>query len=240
MMAEPSLWIAGSPAPSRFMPRTPFPNPSITTRPTSARAIRRARPARPSTRATSASSTDRLPSTFAIGSPHFSWWMCPRRWRQLRVARAVLGGWSISGIATLQSGSPFTVVTGGQDTSGFNQSTAGNSPNGGNRPNLVLRVAPSRKTMAIPTRPSTHPGSPPIWPDRTACPAATSITGPGFKTTICRLHGAWHCLDGFAKRAAYRRARISSISSTTRISPAPLPISAMPLLAASPKPSARR
>jgi hypothetical protein len=62
----------------------------------------------------------------------------PAPWREVRAARAILGGWSISGIATLQSGSPFTIVTGGQDTSGFNQSTAGNSPNGGNRPNLVV------------------------------------------------------------------------------------------------------
>jgi hypothetical protein len=54
-----------------------------------------------------------------------------------RVSRAVLGGWRASGIATLQTGSPFTVVTGGQDTSGFNQSTPGTSPDGGNRPNLL-------------------------------------------------------------------------------------------------------
>jgi hypothetical protein len=47
----------------------------------------------------------------------------------------------LSGIATLQTGSPFTIVTGGQDTSGFNQSTPGTSPDGGNRPNLV-RAAP--------------------------------------------------------------------------------------------------
>jgi hypothetical protein len=58
----------------------------------------------------------------------------PVPWRS---ARAVLGGWRVSGIATLQTGTPFTVVTGGPDTSGFNQSTAGTSPDGGNRPNLV-------------------------------------------------------------------------------------------------------
>lgn len=49
--------------------------------------------------------------------------------------------WKLAGIATLQTGSPFTIVTGGQDTSGFNQSTPGTSPDGGNRPNLV-RAAP--------------------------------------------------------------------------------------------------
>jgi hypothetical protein len=54
-----------------------------------------------------------------------------------RVARTVLGGWKVSGVATLQSGIPFTVVTGGPDTSGFNQATGGISPNGGNRPDLV-------------------------------------------------------------------------------------------------------
>lgn len=53
------------------------------------------------------------------------------------VSRLVLGGWRVSGIATAQTGSPFTIVLGGPDTSGFNQATAGNSPNGGNRPDLA-------------------------------------------------------------------------------------------------------
>jgi hypothetical protein len=61
----------------------------------------------------------------------------PAPLRQSCVSRAVLGGWKVSGIVTLQTGAPFTVVTGGQDTSGFNQSTPGTSPNGGNRPNLM-------------------------------------------------------------------------------------------------------
>jgi hypothetical protein len=52
-------------------------------------------------------------------------------------SRAVLGGWKLSGITTLQSGSPFTVVTGGPDASGFNQTSPGTSPDGGNRPNLA-------------------------------------------------------------------------------------------------------
>jgi hypothetical protein len=52
-------------------------------------------------------------------------------------SRAVLGGWRLSGIATLQTGSPFTVVTGGPDASGFNQTNPGISPDGGNRPNLA-------------------------------------------------------------------------------------------------------
>ncbi len=45
--------------------------------------------------------------------------------------------WQVSGIVTVQSGVPFTVVTGGQDTSGFNQTNGGISPQAGNRPNLV-------------------------------------------------------------------------------------------------------
>ena len=35
--------------------------------------------------------------------------------------RQIFGGWQISGITTLQTGTPFTVVTGGADSSGFNQ-----------------------------------------------------------------------------------------------------------------------
>jgi hypothetical protein len=54
-----------------------------------------------------------------------------------RSARIILGGWRISGSATLQTGTPFTVTNGGPDSSGFNQSTAGTSPDGGNRPNLI-------------------------------------------------------------------------------------------------------
>jgi len=38
--------------------------------------------------------------------------------------RQVFGGWQISGITTLQSGAPFTVVNGGADRSGFNQAAA--------------------------------------------------------------------------------------------------------------------
>jgi hypothetical protein len=50
----------------------------------------------------------------------------------------LLGGWQVSGVTTLQSGYPFTVVNGGgQDTSGFNQSNPGTSPSGGNRPDVV-------------------------------------------------------------------------------------------------------
>ncbi len=53
------------------------------------------------------------------------------------LSRWALGGWQVSGITTLQSGYPFTVLTGGQDTSGFNQSNAGINPSGGNRPDLA-------------------------------------------------------------------------------------------------------
>lgn len=51
---------------------------------------------------------------------------------------AVFGGWQISGVVTLESGYPFTVVTGGLDSSGFNQaSTSGLSPAAGDRPDLA-------------------------------------------------------------------------------------------------------
>jgi hypothetical protein len=53
--------------------------------------------------------------------------------------RAALGGWQISGVTTLQSGYPFTVVTGGPDSSGFNQANAGTMtmPAAGDRPDLT-------------------------------------------------------------------------------------------------------
>jgi hypothetical protein len=51
--------------------------------------------------------------------------------------RHVGGGWRLYGIATVQSGMPFTVVSGNPDSNGFNQSTAGVSPDGGNRPDLT-------------------------------------------------------------------------------------------------------
>ena len=61
----------------------------------------------------------------------------PVPWKSNPAARAAFSDWRLSGVVTLQSGMPFTMVNGGPDASGFNQSTAGNSPNGGNRPNLV-------------------------------------------------------------------------------------------------------
>lgn len=55
-----------------------------------------------------------------------------------RVLPARVGeGWQLSGVTTLASGLPFTVVNGGPDSSGFNQATGGVSPNGGNRPDVV-------------------------------------------------------------------------------------------------------
>jgi len=42
--------------------------------------------------------------------------------------RQVFGGWQISGITTLQSGAPFTVVVGGADRSGFNRGGAVDRP----------------------------------------------------------------------------------------------------------------
>ncbi len=60
------------------------------------------------------------------------------RWRAATgIAGYALRDWKLSGIATLQAGTPFTVVMGGPDTSGFNQSTQGSSPNAQNRPNLT-------------------------------------------------------------------------------------------------------
>jgi hypothetical protein len=53
------------------------------------------------------------------------------------LSRQVFGGWRLAGVITVQTGNPFTVVSSGPDTSGFNQQTAGTSPDGGNRPNLV-------------------------------------------------------------------------------------------------------
>jgi len=43
-------------------------------------------------------------------------------------ARQVFGGWQISGITTVQSGAPFTVVLGGADRSGFNRGGAIDRP----------------------------------------------------------------------------------------------------------------
>jgi hypothetical protein len=53
--------------------------------------------------------------------------------------RTAFGGWQISGVTTLQSGYPFTVVTGGPDSSGFNQANAGTMtmPSAGDRPDLT-------------------------------------------------------------------------------------------------------
>ena len=52
-------------------------------------------------------------------------------------SRLAFADWQISGVATIQAGYPFTVTTGGQDTSGFNQVIAGGNPAGGNRPDLA-------------------------------------------------------------------------------------------------------
>lgn len=46
-------------------------------------------------------------------------------------------GWQLSAIFVAQSGTPFTVVSGNPDSNGFNQATAGVSPNGGNRPDII-------------------------------------------------------------------------------------------------------
>ena len=77
---------------------------------------------------------------------------------------AVCAGFRLSGVVTAQSGTPFTIVNGGQDTSGFNQSTQGNSPNGGNRPNIV-------KTAVLPQDNRE--------PDRAFDPSWFAPNGPG-------------------------------------------------------------
>ncbi len=46
-------------------------------------------------------------------------------------------GWQLYGMFVAQSGTPFTVVSGNPDSNGFNQATAGVSPNGGNRPDII-------------------------------------------------------------------------------------------------------
>src|SRR5262249_3330210 len=46
-------------------------------------------------------------------------------------AKQIFGGWQISGITTIQSGSPFTVVNGGADRSGFNRPANTDRPDRG-------------------------------------------------------------------------------------------------------------
>ncbi|MFN0108231.1 MAG: carboxypeptidase regulatory-like domain-containing protein [Blastocatellia bacterium] len=65
------------------------------------------------------------------------------------LARAVFAGWQLSGVVVAQSGYPFTVVTGGADTSGFNQSNQGISPSGGNRPDVVKLGALPQNNRAV-------------------------------------------------------------------------------------------
>jgi len=79
------------------------------------------------------------PSAFDVRQQFMAFFTAevPAPFRSDAVSRVVLAGWRLSGIATFQTGTPFTVVTGNPDGSGFNQSTAGTSPDGGNRPNLV-------------------------------------------------------------------------------------------------------
>jgi hypothetical protein len=64
---------------------------------------------------------------------------------------AVEGPWGLrlSGATTVQTGRPFTVVTGGQDISGFNQVNPGTSPSGGNRPDVV-KAGPVAQNNANP------------------------------------------------------------------------------------------
>jgi len=79
------------------------------------------------------------PSSFDIRSRFIASavYSFPRRPNLPRAATVMLRDWTLSGIATLQTGNPFTVVQGGPDASGFNQATQGNSPNAQNRPNLI-------------------------------------------------------------------------------------------------------
>src|SRR6266850_5957026 len=49
----------------------------------------------------------------------------------------VLGGWQISGITTLQTGTPFTVITGGPDSSGFNSGQGASAGTNSDRPDVT-------------------------------------------------------------------------------------------------------
>ncbi len=53
------------------------------------------------------------------------------------ISRQAFGGWQISGVTTLQGGTPFTVESGGADSNGFNQFDIGNASQSDNRPNIV-------------------------------------------------------------------------------------------------------
>jgi hypothetical protein len=53
------------------------------------------------------------------------------------INREVVGGWQVSGITTLETGTPFTVEQGGADTNGFNQFDIGSASNSNARPNIA-------------------------------------------------------------------------------------------------------
>jgi hypothetical protein len=56
--------------------------------------------------------------------------------RSNRINGEAFGGWQVSGITTLQTGTPFTVEQGGADTNGLNQFDIGNASQSNARPNI--------------------------------------------------------------------------------------------------------
>jgi hypothetical protein len=101
-------------------------------------------------------------------------WELPWARQGPALVRGILGGWSISGVATLQSGSPFNVTQSGD--------TLNNDPNGWTRPNLVSGVeaelpsserSPERwfNTAAFARATTTHGTTP-----------RNALVGPGMKT----------------------------------------------------------
>jgi len=101
-------------------------------------------------------------------------WEIPGAARLKPAARAFIGGWSLGGILTLQSGSPFNVVQSGD--------TLNNDPNGWTRPNLV-----SGQQSALPV----SDRDPVRWFNSAAFARTTvthgttprnALVGPGLKT----------------------------------------------------------
>jgi hypothetical protein len=96
------------------------------------------------------------------------------------LSHVALAGWRVSGIAAAQSGSPFTVVLGGPDTSGFNQATAGNSPNGGNRPDVV-KNGPLPQDNRAPDAAFDTSWFAPNGPGRNGTSGRNAYRGPGLQ-----------------------------------------------------------
>lgn len=85
---------------------------------------------------------------------------------------------TLSSVVTLQTGTPFTVVHGGPDTSGFNQSTQGSSPNAQNRPNLI-GAGPVRQDNRNPDAAFDVARFAPATAGQPGTAGRNSLTGPG-------------------------------------------------------------